>query len=153
MEKIHNCYHGFILPTVCLLLCSAKLGLISCLQGWWHGAEQDIAEHQGWFSDFSCPRNPVTKFVHEFWHEQEEKGIQMRDLSISSSIVFVHYSVQATTDVQRHIAILRTVMNQIDFLLPSTIHALRVQKKTTYLADTSEAIPISLCENKDPPQL
>lgn len=48
MEKIHNCCHRFILPTLCWLWsCSAKAGLISCLQGRLHGAEQDIAEQQG----------------------------------------------------------------------------------------------------------
>lgn len=45
------------------------------------------------------------------------------------------------------------ILNQIDFLLLSSIHSLGVEKKTTYLADTSGAIPICLCENKDPPQL
>lgn len=35
----------------------------------------------------------------------------------------------------------------------SITHSLGVEKETTYLADTSGATPISLCENKDPPQL
>lgn len=59
----------------------------------------------------------------------------MRDLSILVLHCVCSF-LGATRNLQRHIAILRTVISQIDFLLPSTIHLLRAEKKMTYLADT-----------------
>lgn len=115
---------------------------------------QDTAARKRWIFAFTI----LTIHQGALFMSSDMNGMRNEDRwkirTRLSHMLFVPSSVQATIELQRRIAILGTVTNQrlIFFCFPWHISS-GVQKKTTYLADISEAVPISLCGNKDPPQL
>lgn len=96
--------------------------------------------------------NTSRGFVHELWYEWDEKWGQVKDQNTLVPHALCSFFSAGNNRVAKTRCYFGNSHESEIFFCFTWQISLGVQKKTAYLADTSEAVPISLCGNKDPPQ-